>query len=228
MGIEHALERMLVSPQFLFRIERDPPGAVPGTVYRISDIELASRLSFFLWSSIPDDELMNLATSGMLDDPAILEQQVKRMLADPRSESLVTNFAAQWLFLRDVEQKQPDVLMFPDFDDGLRYGFERETELFIGSILRENRSVLELLSANYTFINDRLARHYGIPNIEGSYFRRYTFPPGSVARGLAGPGQHSDADFVFHAHLAGAAREMGAGKSALGRAAASAARTFRR
>jgi hypothetical protein len=187
-GIQQALERLLVSPQFLFRIERDPSGIAAGTVYRISDIELASRLSFFLWSSIPDDELMNLAISGILKDPAILDQQVKRMLADPRSESLVTNFAAQWLFLRDVEQKQPDVLMFPDFDDGLRYGFERETELFIDSILRENRSVLELLSANYTFINDRLARHYGIPNIEGSYFRRYTFPETTVRGGLLGQG----------------------------------------
>ena len=188
LGIERALERMLVSPQFLFRIERDPPGAVPGSVYRISNIELASRLSFFLWSSIPDDELMQLASSGLLDDPPILEQQIKRMLADPRAESLVTNFAAQWLFLRDIEQKQPDVLMFPDFDDGLRSAFERETELFIGSVLREKRSVLDLLSANYTFLNDRLARHYGIPNIEGSYFRRYVFPPGSPRGGLLGQG----------------------------------------
>ena len=187
-GIERALERLLVSPQFLFRIERDPPGVAPGSAYRISNMELASRLSFFLWSSIPDDELLDLASSGLLDDRPILEQQIKRMLADPRSESLVTNFAAQWLFLRDVEQKQPDVLMFPDFDDGLRYGFERETELFIGSILREKRSVLELLSANYTFVNDRLAKQYGIPNVAGSYFRRYTFPEGSPRGGLLGQG----------------------------------------
>ncbi len=187
-GIERAVERLLVSPQFLFRIERDPAGIAPGTPYRISNLELASRLSFFLWSSIPDDELVNLASAGLLDDPNILEQQVKRMLADPRSESLVTNFADQWLFVKDVQQKQPDVLMFPDFDDGLRNGFERETELFISSILHENRSVLELLSANYTFLNDRLAKHYGIPNIEGSYFRRYTFPPGSVRGGLLGQG----------------------------------------
>lgn len=187
-GIERALERLLVSPQFLFRIERDPPGAAPGSVYRVNDLELASRLSFFLWSSIPDDELLELASSGLLDDRPILEQQVKRMLADPRAESLVTNFAAQWLFLRDVEQKQPDVLLFPDFDDGLRFGFEKETELFIDSILREKRSVLELLSANYTFVNDRLAKQYGIPNIEGSYFRRYTFPEGSPRGGLLGQG----------------------------------------
>ena len=162
---------MLVSPQFLFRIERDPRCA-PGPSYRVSDLELASRLSFFLWSSIPDDELLDVAAQGKLNDPAVLEQQVRRMLADPRSESMVTNFAAQWLFLRDVEAKQPDELLFPDFDDGLRTAFQRETELFLDSILRENRSVLDLLTANYTFLNERLAKHYGIPNVEGSYFRR--------------------------------------------------------
>ncbi len=183
LGIQKALERMLVSPQFLFRIERDPVG-----VARISDLELASRVSFFLWSSIPDDELLDVAARGKLHDGAILEQQVRRMLADPRSESLVTNFAAQWLFLRDVESKQPDVLLFPDFDDGLRHGFQRETELFLDSILRENRSVLDLLTANYTFLNERLAKHYGVPNVEGSYFRRYTFPDGSVRGGLLGQG----------------------------------------
>jgi mono/diheme cytochrome c family protein len=188
MGIQKALERLLVSPQFLFRIEREPAGIAKGSAYRIGDLELASRLSFFLWSSIPDDELLDTAAAGKLKDPAVLERETRRMLADPRSESLVTNFAAQWLFLRDVELKQPDVLLFPDFDDGLRYGFERETELFVDSILRENRSVLELLSANYTFINDRLAKQYGIPNIEGSYFRRYTFPDGSPRGGLLGQG----------------------------------------
>jgi hypothetical protein len=183
VGIQKALERMLVSPQFLFRIEREPSG-----VARISDLELASRLSFFLWSSIPDDELLDAAAKGRLKDPVVLEQQVQRMLADPRSESLVTNFAAQWLFLRDVAAKQPDVLMFPDFDDGLRSGFQHETELFLDSILRENRSVLDLLTANYTFLNERLAKHYGIPNVEGTYFRRYTFPDGSVRGGLLGQG----------------------------------------
>lgn len=187
-GIEKALERMLVSPQFLFRIERDPAGIAPGTPYRISDLELASRLSFFIWSSIPDDELLDIAARGKLKDPAVLEQQVKRMIADPRSESFVTNFAAQWLFLRDLSAKQPDELLFPDFDETLRAGFQRETELFLDSVLRENRSVLDLLSANYSFINARLARHYGIPNIEGSYFRRVTFPPDSVRGGLLGQG----------------------------------------
>jgi mono/diheme cytochrome c family protein len=188
MGIQKALERLLVSPQFLFRIEHQPAGVAKGSAYRISDLELASRLSFFLWSSIPDDELLDAAAAGKLKDPAVLERETRRMLADPRSQSLVTNFAAQWLFLRDVELKQPDVLLFPDFDDGLRYGFERETELFLDSILRENRSVLDLLTANYTFINDRLAKQYGIPNIEGSYFRRYTFPDASPRGGLLGQG----------------------------------------
>jgi hypothetical protein len=188
MGIQKAVERLLVSPQFLFRIEHQPAAVTTGTAYRISDIELASRLSFFLWSSIPDDELLDAAAAGKLKDPAVLELETRRMLADPRSESLVTNFAAQWLFLRDVELKQPDVLLFPDFDDGLRYGFERETELFLDSIVRENRSVLDLLTANYTFINDRLAKQYGIPNIEGSYFRRYTFPDGNPRGGLLGQG----------------------------------------
>jgi hypothetical protein len=192
MGIQKALERLLVSPQFLFRIEREPAGVAKGSAYRISDLELASRLSFFLWSSIPDDELLDAAAAGKLKNPAVLERETRRMLADPRSEALVTNFAAQWLFLRDVELKQPDVLLFPDFDDGLRYGFERETELFLDSILRENRSVLDLLTANYTFINDRLAKQYGIPDIEGSYFRRYTFPDngpeGNQRGGLLGQG----------------------------------------
>jgi mono/diheme cytochrome c family protein len=187
-GIQKALERMLVSPQFLFRIERDPAGIAPGTPYRISDLELASRMSFFIWSSIPDDELLDLAARSKLKDPAVLEQQVKRMIADPRSESFVTNFAAQWLFLRDLSAKEPDELLFPDFDETLRAGFQRETELFLDSVLRENRSVLDLLSANYSFINGRLARHYGIPNIEGSYFRRVTFPADSVRGGLLGQG----------------------------------------
>lgn len=187
-GIQKALERMLVSPQFLFRIERDPAGIAPGTPYRISDLELASRMSFFIWSSIPDDELLDIAARGKLKDPAVLEQQVKRMIADPRSESFVTNFAAQWLFLRDLGAKEPDELLFPDFDETLRAGFQRETELFLDSVLRENRSVLDLLNANYTFINERLARHYGIPNVEGSYFRRVTFPADSVRGGLLGQG----------------------------------------
>ena len=187
-GIQKALERLLVSPQFLYRIERDPEGIAPGTAYRISDLELASRLSFFLWSSIPDDELLSAAAAGKLREPAVLEKQVSRMLADPRSESMVTNFAAQWLFLRDLKVKDPDLYLFRDFDETLRSAFMRETELFLGSVLRENRSVLELLTANYTFVNERLAEHYGIPNIQGSYFRRVTFPEGSPRGGLLGQG----------------------------------------
>ncbi len=187
-GIERALERVLVSPQFLFRIESQPANVAAGTSYRISDLELASRLSFFIWSSIPDDELLDLAIAGKLKIPATLELQVKRMLADPRSESMVTNFAAQWLYLRDIDAKVPDELLFPDFDETLRDAFGRETQLFIDSILRENRSVLDLLRANYTFVNERLAKHYGIPNVQGSYFRRVTFPPESPRGGLLGQG----------------------------------------
>ena len=194
LGIQRALERLLVSSQFLFRIERDPFDAAQGTsqtagtAYRVSDIELASRLSFFIWSSIPDDELLDAAVAGRLKDPKVLEQQVRRMLADRRSESLVTNFAAQWLYLRDIEAKQPDEILFADFDETLRAALRRETELFIDSVFRDNRSVLELLSANYTFLNERLARHYGVPNIKGSWFRRVTFPDGSVRGGLLGQG----------------------------------------
>jgi mono/diheme cytochrome c family protein len=188
LGIQKALERLLVSSQFLFRIEREPANVTAGTAYRVSDLELASRLSFFIWSSIPDDELLDAAAAGRLKDPKVLEQQVRRMLADPRSESLVTNFAAQWLYLRDIAAKQPDEILFADFDETLRTAMQRETELFIGSVFRENRSVLDLLRANYTFLNERLARHYGVPNIKGSYFRRVTFPDGNVRGGLLGQG----------------------------------------
>jgi mono/diheme cytochrome c family protein len=187
-GIERALERLLVSPQFLFRVEREPAAAAAGTVYRISDLELASRLSFFLWSSIPDDRLLTIAAQGQLHNPAVLEREVRRMLQDRRSEALVTNFAEQWLFVRDIEAKQPDGLVFPDFDETLRDAMHQETDLFLDSVLRGNRSVLELLTANYSFLNERLAKHYGIPNIEGSYFRRVTFPPGSPRGGLLGQG----------------------------------------
>jgi mono/diheme cytochrome c family protein len=188
LGIQTALERLLVSPQFLYRIERDPAGVAPGTAFRVSDLELASRLSFFLWSSIPDDELLNAASAGKLKQPDVLEQQVKRMLADPRSESMVTNFAAQWLYLHDVDVKAPDLFLFRDFDENLRQSFKRETELFLDSVLREDRSVKELLTANYTFLNQRLAEHYGIPNIRGSQFRRVTLPEGSPRGGLLGQG----------------------------------------
>jgi cytochrome c553 len=185
-GVQNAVERLLVSPQFLYRIERDPAGAAPGSTYRISDLELASRLSFFLWASGPDDELMNAAVAGKLKQPEVLAKQVKRMLADSRSAALVNNFASQWLYLHDVEVKEPDLFLFRDFDEGLRKSMERETELFLDSILRENRSVKELLTANYTFLNERLAEHYGVPNVTGSEFRRVTFPTGSERGGLLG------------------------------------------
>jgi mono/diheme cytochrome c family protein len=188
LGIQKALERLLVSAQFLFRIEREPSNVATGAAYRVSDLELASRLSFFIWSSIPDDQLLDMAAAGRLKDPKVLEQQVRRMLADSRSESLVTNFAAQWLYLRDIAAKQPDEILFADFDETLRTAMQRETELFIASVFRENRSVLDLLRANYTFLNERLARHYGVPNIKGSYFRRVTFPEGNVRGGLLGQG----------------------------------------
>ena len=186
-GIQHALERMLVSPEFLFRIERDPDGSVPGAPYRISDLELASRLSFFLWSSIPDDELLARAAAGELNDPAVLEAQVRRMLADDRSRALVDNFAEQWLYLRDVEAKEPDPGFFPGFDENLRQAFVRETALFIDSVLREDRSVRQLLTADYTFLNERLAKHYGIPHVYGSHFRRHSLA-GTERRGLLGQG----------------------------------------
>ncbi|HVG54680.1 MAG TPA: DUF1592 domain-containing protein [Vicinamibacterales bacterium] len=185
-GIERAVEGLLVSPEFLFRIEREPldsavawrngptsdPKTTPNRIYRISDLELASRLSFFLWSSIPDEALLEAASSGRLSNPAVLEQQVQRMLADPRAEALVSNFVGQWLFLRNLQAVLPDPRKDPDFDEDLRQGFRRETEMFTTSIFRENRSVLELLTANYTFVNERLARHYGIPNVRGTHFRR--------------------------------------------------------
>ena len=173
-GIEMALRALLVSPDFLYRIERDPRGAAPGTTYRLSDFELASRLSFFIWSSIPDDELLTLAEKGKLKDPAILDRQVHRMLADPRSEALVSNFAGQWLYLRNLAAEKPDPEAFPEFDESLRQSFEQETTLFFQSILRDDRSLLDLLDANYTYLNQRLAEHYGVPDIYGSQFRKVT------------------------------------------------------
>jgi mono/diheme cytochrome c family protein len=183
-GIEMALSAVLVSPHFLFRVEQDPAGAAPGTVYRVSDLKLASRLSFFLWSSLPDDELLTVAIAGRLHEPVVLERQVRRMLADPRSEALVTNFASQWLHLRNLDSITPDMRLFPDFDDNLRQAFLRETELFFESILREDRSVLDLLRADYTFVNERLAKHYGMPHIYGTRFRRVTLEEGSERGGL--------------------------------------------
>ena len=183
-GIELAVSAVLVSPHFLFRVEQDPAGIGPKQPYRITDLELASRLSFFLWSSIPDDELLTVAQSGKLHEPPVLERQVRRMLADSRSASLVTNFASQWLHLRNLASITPDMRLFPDFDDNLRQAFRQETELFFESILREDRSLLDLLSANYTFVNERLARHYGIPHVYGSRFRRVTLDEDSERGGL--------------------------------------------
>lgn len=183
-GIELGLAAILVSPHFLFRVERDPPGAASAAAYRISDVELASRLSFFLWSSLPDDELLDLAERGELSRPDVLERQARRMLADERSQALATNFAGQWLHLRNLESYTPDLRLFPDFDDNLRQAFRRETELLVTSVIREDRSVLDLLKADYTYLNERLAKHYGIPHIYGSRFRRVTLEPGSHRGGL--------------------------------------------
>jgi cytochrome c5 len=206
-GIELALRAVLVSPKFLFRIERDPAsaegfgearrsaqsaqrrpaGATPGSPYRISDLELASRLSFFLWSSIPDDELLDLAARGQLRKPGVLDAQVRRMLADHRSRALVDNFAGQWLQIRNLRSTTPDKNDFPNFDDNLRQAFERELELFFGSIVTEDRNVLDLMTADYTFVNERLAKHYGIPNVYGPQFRRVTLAD-DARRGLFGKG----------------------------------------
>ncbi len=173
-GIQSALEAMLVSPDFLFRVERDSSGSTQNRIARVNDIDLASRLSFFLWSSIPDDELLTLAEQKKLNDPAMLQKQVQRMLDDPRSQAFVTNFGGQWLYLRNLETATPDSDAFPNFDERLRRGFRQETELFFNSILRENRSILNLIDADYTFLNQPLAEHYGIPGIYGSQFRRVT------------------------------------------------------
>ena len=171
-GVRLALQKILVSPEFLFRAEVDPPGAAPGTVYKISDIELASRLSFFLWSSIPDDQLLAVAESRRLSDPSVLQGQVKRMLADPRSQALVKNFAGQWLYLRNIARISPDQTTFPKFDDNLREALAKETELLIESQVREDHPVTDLLTTDYTFLNQRLAEHYGIRGIYGTEFRR--------------------------------------------------------
>jgi mono/diheme cytochrome c family protein len=186
-GIESALRLILASPKFLFRDEPDPPTVVAGAIYAVSDLELASRLSFFLWSSIPDDELLNAAVEGKLKDPAVLERQVRRMLGDARSDALVKNSRRQWLFLRNLQSFVADQQEFPNFDENLRQSFRRETELFFQSIIREDRSVIDLIDANYTFVNERLARHYGIPNVYGTRFRRVTLADEN-RRGLLGQG----------------------------------------
>ena len=171
-GVRLALQKILVSPEFLFRAEIDPPNSAPGTVYRISDVELASRLSFFLWSSIPDDELLAVAEKGQLHDPSVLKAQVKRMMADARSESLIKNFVGQWLFLRNIPRLAPDTTTFPTFDENLRQALGKETELLVESQVREDHSVADLLSTDYTFLNQRLAEHYGVKGIYGNEFRR--------------------------------------------------------
>jgi hypothetical protein len=186
-GIELALRRILADPEFIFRFEPRPAAVQPGMPYRINDTALASRLSFFLWSSIPDEELLRLAIAGTLHEPAVLEQQTRRMLADPKASALVGNFAGQWLYLRDVKSARPDGELFPDFDDNLRQAFQRETELLFDSILRENHSVLDLLDADYTFVNERLANHYGIPHVYGPHFRRVPVVS-DARRGLLGQG----------------------------------------
>ena len=186
-GVRRALESILVDPEFLFRVERDPPGVPLASAYRLSDLELAARISFFLWASIPDDELLEAAESGRLRDPEVLEAQVRRMLADERADTLVTSFAAQWLHLRRMRTVSPDVNAFPAFDENLRDALVRETELFVGSQLRDDRSVVELLTADYTFVNERLARHYGIAGVHGPRFRRVEWDD-DRRRGLLGQG----------------------------------------
>jgi hypothetical protein len=186
-GITAGLQAILADPEFLFRFERTPKDAAPGENYRVSDLELASRLSFFLWSSAPDDELITLASEGKLSDPAVVEQQVRRMLRDPRAEALATSFATHWLHLQNLEDAHPDVFLFPDWDYNLTVSMRRETELLFDSIVREDRSVFELLTADYTFVDERLAKHYGIPNIIGNRFRRVPVADEN-RRGLLGQG----------------------------------------
>lgn len=186
-GVQMGLRRILASPEFVFRFERDPVDVEPGEAFQISDLELASRLSFFLWSSIPDEELVGLASRGRLSNPRVLEAQVLRMLADPRSRALVENFAGQWLHLRRLESVEPDIFAFPDFDDNLRQAFKQETSLFFESVMREDRSVLDLMRADYTYMNDRLARHYGVQGVLGSAFQRVSVTD-EARRGLLGHG----------------------------------------
>ncbi|MCZ6916921.1 MAG: DUF1592 domain-containing protein [Gemmatimonadetes bacterium] len=187
LGIRIALEAILASPYFVFRFEETPDGATPGSDYRISDLALASRLSYFLWASSPDEELLTLAGDGGLSDPSVIEHQVRRMLADPRAEALGPRFAGQWLRLQDLEKIHPDVRNHPDFHDQLKASMRRETELFFNSLVQEDRSVLDLYTADYTFVNERLARHYGIPDVTGEHFRRVQYPD-ETRRGLFGHG----------------------------------------
>ena len=206
-GIQEALARVLVAPRFVYRAEEEPATVASGQAYRVSDVDLASRLSFFLWSSIPDDELLDVATKGRLRDPKVLDQQVKRMLADGKADALVENFAGQWLYLRELDHVQTEA---KNFDENLRQSFRRETELLFRTIVRDDRSLIDLIDADYTFVDERLARHYGIPNIQGSYFRRVQLRAGQPAPGTARAGQHADGDLDRDAHVAGVARQVGA------------------
>ena len=226
LGIQRALERLLVSPQFLFRIEREPAnGRRRARAYRVSDLELASRLSFFLWSSIPDDELLDVAVGGTAEGS---DGAGAAGAADAGRPALASRWSRtsprSGCTCATSTPKLPDEILFPDFDETLRAALQRETELFLDSVFRENRSVLDLLTANYTFLNERLARHYGMPNVKGSHFRRVTLPDGQRARRPAGAGQHPDDHVVRDAHLAGAARQVGAREPAVGGAAAAAGR----
>ena len=187
IGVRTALQAILASPSFIFRLERAPPEIPPGETYPIADVDLASRLSFFLWATSPDDELVTLAAEGRLSEPAVLESQVRRMLADPRAEALSTRFASQWLRLQDAEDNQPEPFLYPDFTGQLREDLVRETQLFFDHLVREDGSLLELFTADYTFLNERLAAHYGIPGVSGPEFRRVSYPKGS-RRGVLGHG----------------------------------------
>ncbi len=185
-GIQKAVERMLVSPQFLYRIEREQTNLPAGQAYPLSDLELASRMSFFIWSSIPDDELLDAAASGRLRQSAVLDAQVKRMMADPRSQSMVDNFGAQWLFLRDLDVKEADLFLFRDFDEVLRKDLQKETQLFLNSVFRQDKPLTELITAKYSYLNERLAKHYDVPGVQGSHFRKVEFPADSPRGGLLG------------------------------------------
>ena len=186
-GIQRAVRAVLVDPEFLFRVEGQPSNVESGTAYKITDVELASRLSFFLWSSIPDEELLSLAQDGKLADPSELRRQVERMLADSRSDSLIENFVGQWLYLRNLPGVKPDPDAFPEFDDNLRAAFQRETELFVKNQIDEDNNVLELLTADYTYLNERLAGHYGVDGVYGTHFRKVSFNDGKRG-GLLGQG----------------------------------------
>ncbi len=184
-GIQQALARVLVAPRFVYRAEEEPQTVAAGSAYRVSDVDLASRLSFFLWSSIPDDELLDVASKGQLRDATVLGRQVRRMLSDPKSDALIKNFAGQWLYLRELANVQTDA---KNFDENLRQAFRRETEMLFEAIVREDRPLLDLIDADYTFVDERLARHYGLPDVRGSYFRRVSLGPTNPRRGLLGQG----------------------------------------